>query len=176
MPRFTSFMTTRLRKTAAAVGALAALAAGVPLVTATPAAAASCFGLSCAGADPAASGCDRGATTVAVVDFRPEPEDMDLILHVRYSATCKTYWTRAIAGSGLSGDFGNDNYAQVRGNTTSNTPSLYYRYATDIVPGRTTWTKMIPSNYWTNACLVRPTPTSDPNRTGWGCTVRTNPR
>lgn len=162
-------LTSRARKVLAAAGSAAVLALGVPLATATPAAAASCFGVGCAGADPQASGCASDGQTIDARDFRPD--GTDLVLQLRYSPNCKTFWTRAVGGTGLSADYGNYHYAQIRGNTTQSGASLYYRYAVDIERATTTWTKMIPSDYWSNACLVWPNPTSDP-QSAWNCTPR----
>lgn len=162
--------TRRVRKAVAAVAALAALAVGVPLATATPAAAATCFGSACAGADPQATGCYSDGQIKDARDFHED--GLDLVIQLRYSPTCNAFWTRAVAGTGLSYDFGNTHYAQMRGYSPSNSSSLYYRYYTGIQRGTTTWTKMIPASYWGESCLVWPNPTSEPDSARWGCTPK----
>ncbi|GAA3378597.1 hypothetical protein GCM10020367_58750 [Streptomyces sannanensis] len=156
--------TGRVRKAVATMGAL-----GVPLATATPAAAATCSGTGCAGADAQASGWASDGQTIDARDIRSNG-GLDLVIKLRYSLTCKALWTRAVAGTGLNYDFGNTHYAQMRGYaTTSSSP--YYRYNTDIEPGTATWTKTIPS-YWGEPCLVWPNPTSEHDAARWSCTPR----
>jgi hypothetical protein len=69
--------------------AATALAFGVIAVGAGAADAASCYGDYCSGQDPAATGCDRGATTIAV-----RSDIVGARLDMRWSRKCKTAWAR----------------------------------------------------------------------------------
>lgn len=142
------------------------LSVSIAVMGMPPAAAEStCYGRSCAGLWPQASGCVRGAVRIASVVFDGGPT-----IRLIYSQRCNAFWAKAEASSRLSADFSNLNYIQVRGNTTMKGRSLWYRYANEIESGRSTWTQMVPGNYWTNACWVSPDATSDPSSEN--CTAR----
>lgn len=81
----------RMFTTLAAVGALAAAAV---VTTPSAALAATCYGASCAGKDPHATGCDASTTMSDQRWFGP-----DTRYQLRYSYTCNTYYGRWITDS-----------------------------------------------------------------------------
>lgn len=96
MPVLSRRRSLTARKAVAAAGAFAALAVGVPLSTATPAAAAvGCTGTGCTGKNPATMGCATDARTVASVNAPGGGGFAEL----RFSPACNAAWARQPADS-----------------------------------------------------------------------------
>ncbi len=132
----------RFRAGLTAAVAVALTAAG--LTAGQPAWAASCHGSGCTGQDPQATGCSSGATTIASAS---DPGGT-LVVQVRYSATCGTYWARSIVN--YPSDPGH-NEAILYGFTRN--PGFHsYTEDSHVLNDQDVWSPMGPTGYWVYAC------------------------
>ncbi|MEV0950646.1 DUF2690 domain-containing protein [Promicromonospora sp. NPDC050249] len=107
--------------------ALVLTSVGLSAIATTSAAAATCSYTSCDGQDPEATGCSAGATTVRSARN----------VQVRYSPTCKAYWSRYLD----SGEcYGIDKVHIYKYNTASGNVVRHYSVTAGC---GTAWTRMV---------------------------------
>lgn len=124
----------RPKRTLTALLGAALLVAGLPVVTAAPAQAASCSRGTCTGKDPKATGCSSSGVTTL-----DEFTDGGFRVELRYSRTCHAAWTRWTVASQLN--ISRDVYIRRYDANFRQTGS--YHTISGTSPGQSGWTRMI---------------------------------